>query len=224
MSLKFAFSLIGCLLIANLNSTAADEKNPSTRWESTIQKFEQADKKQSPPKGAILFVGSSSIRLWDLENSFPEHTVINRGFGGSEVADSLFYADRIVTKHQPRQVVMYAGDNDIAHNKTPETVARDFRQFVKKVRQELPNVPIAYIAIKPSLSRWKLAETMKEANALIEQQCEANENLEYIDVWNPMIGKDGKPRPELFRDDGLHLNKKGYTLWNSLVEPVLVDE
>ena len=223
MKMRFAFGLVGCLWMVCSSSFAA-EKNPSAKWEATIRKFEDADEKQMPPKQAILFVGSSSIRLWDLEKSFPGRQVINRGFGGSEVADSLHFADRIVTKYEPRQIIMYAGDNDVAHNKSPETVARDFRQFVKKVRAELPDVAIAYIAIKPSLARWKLAEPMKQANALIAQQCQTDENLEYIDIWNPMLGEDGKPRPELFRNDGLHLNNKGYALWKSIVEPKFVDE
>ncbi len=224
MKARFAFGLVSCLLAVSPSLAFAEEKNPSAKWESTIRKFEDADEKKLPPKNAILFVGSSSIRLWDLEESFPGHRVINRGFGGSEVADSLYFADRIVTKYQPRQVIMYAGDNDVAHDKSPETVARDFRQFVKKVRAELPGVSIGYIAIKPSLKRWNLAEPMKQANALIERQCKKDDKLEYIDVWNPMLGEDGKPSPELFRNDGLHLNDKGYALWKSIVEPKFVDE
>ena len=153
MKLRFVFGLICYAVVAGRWAAVADEKHPSARWESTIRKFEAADDKQMPPKQAILFVGSSSIRLWDLKESFPDEKTINRGFGGSEVADSLYFADRIVTKYEPRQIIMYAGDNDIGKGKSPETVAKDFRQFVKKVRQQLSRVGEKLKKVREHLSR-----------------------------------------------------------------------
>lgn len=198
-----------------------EEKAPFARWEKAIAAFEAADRDDPPPQQATLFVGSSSIRKWDLEKWFPERPVINRGFGGSQIADSVHFAERIVLKHRPKTIVFYAGDNDIAKKKSPRQVAEDFREFVKIVHAELPKTKILFIAIKPSLSRWNLGETMQQANRLIEKQCRQNDRLEFVDVWPKMLGSDGKPRPELFVQDGLHLSEAGYKLWTSLVKPHL---
>src|SRR5687767_3928326 len=141
-------------------------------WAEAIAKFEKEDRAMPPPKGGILFLGSSSIRGWDLKKSFPDLPVVNRGFGGSQICDSTHYADRLVTIHQPRLVVFYAGDNDIASGKSPEQVRDDFREFVEKVRKPQPELPIVFIAIKPSIARWKLAEEIKEANRLIAADAE----------------------------------------------------
>ncbi len=199
----------------------ADPPSPFAKWEKAIAAFEAQDQKSPPPKGAVLFVGSSSIRLWKLDKSFPDRATINRGFGGSEIADSVHFADRIVLKYQPRTIVFYAGDNDTAHGKSPEQVANDFKEFVKIVHEKLPKTKILFIAIKPSLARWKLAETIQKANGLIRSQCEKNEQLEFIDVWKPMLGEDGRPQAELFLKDGLHMNEQGYKIWASLIRPHL---
>ena len=147
--------------------------------------------------------------------------VINRGFGGSEIADSTRYADRIVIPYHPRQIVMYAGDNDLAKGKSPQQVAGDFKAFVQKVRAALPDVRISYIAIKPSIQRWKLVDKIREADRLIREYAAGEKNIDYIDVFTPILDAQGMPRKELFRDDGLHLNRKGYELWVSLVRPYL---
>ena len=171
-----------------------------------------------------MFVGSSSIRFWDLKKSFPDLEVINRGFGGSELADSAFYASRIVVKYQPRIVVLYAGDNDIGAGKTPERVFADFKDFVKAVHTPLPRTKIVYLSIKPSILRWKIVDRMREANSLIEEYCKHGDGLVYLDVATPLLGPDGKPRADLFRRDGLHLNDKGYVLWTSLLRPLIAPE
>jgi lysophospholipase L1-like esterase len=166
-------------------------------------------------------VGSSSIRLWDLPKSFPDLDVINRGFDGSEIADSEHFASRIILKHEPRMVVLYAGDNDIAAGKTPEQVLGDFKAFVKTVLKGLPKTRIAFISIKPSIRRWALVDKIRKANVLIETYCKQGEALLYIDVAKPMLGNDGKPRSELFAKDGLHLNETGYALWAMVLKPHL---
>lgn len=200
---------------------AADSKADIERWEPSIRKFEEQDQKTSPPQGANLFVGSSSIRMWKLDESFPKLRTINRGFGGSQIADSNHFADRIILKHRPSVVFLYAGDNDIAKGKSPETVTADFRKFVAIVRKELPQTKIGFIAIKPSLARWNLVDPIREANGAIEAICKEDDLLTYIDIFTPMLGEDGKPRPNLFLKDGLHLNKEGYRIWAAAVRPVM---
>jgi lysophospholipase L1-like esterase len=191
------------------------------RWEKEIAAFEEQDRAKPPPRNAVLFVGSSSIRLWKLAQSSPDVPVINRGFGGSQLADAVHFAPRIVLRYRPCLVVLYAGDNDIAAGKTPEQVRADFEAFVRTVHKQLPKTPVAFLAIKPSIRRWKLVEKMRRANALIEEFCKRDTRLRYIDVARPLLGKDGKPRPELFARDGLHLNEKGYALWAALLKPCL---
>lgn len=198
------------------------EKKPLP-WAKAMAEFAAADAENPTAPGGVVFVGSSSIRLWDLEKSFAgmDPMPLNRGFGGSEMSDTVRNAELLVLKHKPRLVVVYAGDNDIANGKTAEQVADDFAKFVEIVQRELPDTRIAYIAIKPSLSRWKLADQMQDANARIAKQCEEGEQLTFVDVWQPMLDAEGEPRGELFREDGLHLNDKGYELWTSIVRPLI---
>ena len=191
------------------------------RWESAIDAFEKQDTQQAPAKNGIVFVGSSSIRKWNLRKWFPGFDAINRGFGGSEVSDSLAFADRIVIKHEPRIVVVYAGDNDIARDKTPQRVHEDFKQLVDLIHGKLPKTKIVYIGVKPSIKRWALVDQVREANRLITELASRDERLEFVDVDQPMIGPDGRPRKELFVKDGLHLSDEGYALWTALVKPHL---
>ncbi|MBI2481786.1 MAG: hypothetical protein HYV60_25020 [Planctomycetia bacterium] len=192
-----------------------------SRWESAIQAFEKEDADQMPSKNGIVFVGSSSIRKWDLKKWFPDRNAINRGFGGSEAADSLEFADRIILKYEPRIVVVYAGDNDIAHDKTPQRVYDDVKQLVELIHHKSPKTKIVYIAVKPSIKRWALVDQVREANRLITELASSDERLVFVDVDKPMIGDDGMPRKELFVEDGLHLSEEGYAIWTSLVAPHL---
>ncbi len=209
--------------IAATSDAQDDENNRRDLWADRMAQFAEQDQEHPAPSGGVVFVGSSSIRLWDLEKSFPEMQPkpLNRGFGGSQLVDSIQRAEELVLKHKPRLVLVYAGDNDIAAGKDAPRVVNDFRKLASLVKQHLPEVQIAYIAIKPSIARWNLQETMADANHQIAERCGSDEQLTFVDVWLPMLGDDGKPRPELFRDDGLHLNDKGYQLWTSLVAPVI---
>lgn len=191
-----------------------------SRWESAISAYEASDKTAPPKSGGVVFVGSSSIAGWtSLQQDFPEANVIGRGFGGSEVIDCVLNAHRIVTKYAPRRVVLYAGDNDIAKGKSAEKVFGDVKLFVETIHATLPDTSIGFIAIKPSLSRWQLWSTMKQANALVQSFAEQQDHVDYFDVATPMLGSDGKPNQELFVDDGLHMNPQGYAVWTKVLRP-----
>jgi lysophospholipase L1-like esterase len=190
-------------------------------WEPEIRQFENQDRKKPPPQHEIVFVGSSSIVFWNLPQYFPNLKTINRGFGGSELADSVRYAERIVTPYKPRIVVLYAGDNDIASGTPPERVAGNFEQFVQKVQGPLPQTRIIVISIKPSLLRWSVFDKMRSANAMIRAYCSKRPGLTYVDVEPLMLGANGKPRPELFVGDGLHMTPEGYKIWTAALLPHL---
>lgn len=188
------------------------------RWEKDIAAFEAKDKEAPPERSGIVFVGSSSIRMWTtLAEDFPRHRVLNRGFGGSQIADSVHFADRIVIPYAPRMVVMYAGGNDLNAGKTPEAVFADFQAFVKKVQAALPEVVIAYISSAPNPKRWAQIENVRALNKSIAEFCAATPKLKFVDVHPVMMGSDGLPKPDIFRDDRLHMNDKGYRLWVEVV-------
>jgi len=187
-------------------------------WAKEMAAFEEQDRAH-PAVGGIVFVGSSSIRLWDLAKSFPGLDALNRGFGGSQLSDSVNHIDLLVLRHKPHTVIVYAGDNDIAAGKTPQQVANDFKAFVTKARAVLPATRIAYIGIKPSIQRWALVAKMRDANRLIREFCATDDRVGFIDVDGPMLGWDEKPRKELFVADGLHMTDEGYALWTTLVRP-----
>ena len=186
-----------------------------------MQKFEEQDRDAPPPKGAIVFVGASSIVRWNLPEYFPDLKTINRGFGGSEMADSARYAPRIVVPAAPRIVVLYPGENDIARGVTAETVGSGFRQFVKNIHDPLPQTRIVAIGLKPTPIRWQFVEEMRKANRLIKAYCESQPRCDYVNVEPEMLGADGKPRPELFVEDGEHMTPAGYKIWTRLVRPHL---
>jgi len=191
----------------------------TNKFENEIVAFERGDRTNLPPKGAVLFVGSSSIRLWKtLAQDFPKHQVINRGFGGSEISDSIHYAQRIVIPYRPKLVVMYAGGNDIHGGKTPEAVFADFKTFVGSVRAALPRTRIAYISIAPNPARWAEVDKVRAANALISDYVRRQRNMEFIDVFPHMLGPDGQPKPEIYSADRLHMNERGYALWTDIVK------
>ncbi|MGD1088585.1 MAG: SGNH/GDSL hydrolase family protein [Verrucomicrobiota bacterium] len=199
-----------------------ESNQQNNRWESAIEEFEASDKTNPPPQNSILFVGSSSIRFWpDLQRAFPGHKVFKRGFGGSELSDSVAFVDRIVIPYKPKIILLYAGDNDLAAGKSPEQIFSDFKMFAQKVHVPLPQTYIGYIAIKPCPARIKLLGEVKTTNRLIKEYAGPGDKLLFIDVFTPMLDKDGGLRPELFIQDGLHLNEKGYALWDSIIKPVL---
>ena len=218
---SFCFFVLFAGIVGTLRAEAAEGKDPFARCEPWIRKFEARVQKQMPPADGILFLGSSSIVGWDVEKYFPDLPVYNRGFGGSQIIDSVHFAERIVVPYRPKTIVFYAGDNDLAAGKSPDQVAADYRTFVSKVHAALPKTRIVYIAVKPSIRRWHLIDKIRAANALILAETAKDARLRFVDIDDPMLGDDGKPRKELFKSDGLHLNPSGYELWTSLVRPHL---
>lgn len=219
------FSLAVAFCFPSKNLVAQNQPgDPFARWEKAISDFENDDKKNGKEPGQVLFIGSSSIRLWDLDKWFPDLDAINRGFGGSEVADSVHFYDRIVKPYAPTTIVMYAGDNDLSRGKTPEQVLADFQEFVEKVHADFPRTEIIYVAVKPSIARWKLVGEVRKTNELIKQMASDHEQLIFLDIDTPMIGENGTPKPELFAIDGLHLSEAGYKLWSDLLRTHLEDE
>jgi lysophospholipase L1-like esterase len=189
-------------------------------WEPEIRAFEKKDATNPPPQNAILFVGSSSIRKWaTLADDFPGLPVINRGFGGSQIDDSTAFASRIIVPYHPRIIVFYAGDNDLAAEKSPDRVVAEYTNFVGVVHAQLPQTRIVYIAIKPSLARWKLQDKIQETNHRIAALQEPY--LSFVDIYPSMLGPDGKPEKDLLLEDGLHPSEKCYRLWASLIRPYL---
>lgn len=191
-------------------------------FEGEIAQFEAADSINPPPGRAVLFVGSSSIRMWpNLKEDFPTVDVLQRGFGGSTLDQVDHYAPRIVLPYCPRLIVLYAGDNDLAEGRTPEQILSDFKTFVGLVRRPLPSTRIVFVAIKPSTARLTLLDRMRTANALIRNYVDTDSTLTYVDVFTPMLGPSGLPRGELFQSDGLHMNAQGYAIWRDLLQPVV---
>jgi len=216
--------ICSAVCIALLVGAAAPAQTPATvqtdKWAKEMAAFEEQDR-SDPAIGGVVFVGSSSIRLWDLKKSFPDVPALNRGFGGSVIPDSVAHVDLLVIRHKPRIVVFYAGDNDIAAGRTPQQVFDDYKAFVTKVHAELPATRIAFIAIKPSIQRWALIDKVRAANALVREYSAADGRLGFVDVDGPMLGWDEKPRKDLFVADGLHMTPKGYGVWTTLVRPFI---
>ena len=209
--------LLLILLVFTLSVNAQTPDPDPERFGDPIQFFMRYDSKNSYKENAILFVGSSSIRMWPTAESFPEKYVINRGFGGSHISDVNYFYEKIVKKYRPARIFFYAGDNDIAAGKSPDQVLEDYQNFVEKVEQDLPKTKIYYLPIKPSINRWKMWTPMEIANSMIRDFIDKRKNLFYIDTASPMLNDAGKPNYELFLKDGLHLNEKGYELWNQIL-------
>ncbi len=206
---------------SRIGSCAETEQNFG-KWEKEIAAYEQMDRTNPPPKGAVLFIGSSTIRRWTtLAEDFPHQQVINRGFGGSEIVDSTHFAERIIFPSAPRAIFLRAGGNDLWAGKSAEQVFEDFKEFVAKVRSKLPESDIVFISLSPSIARWKQAEKEKAVNRMVEDYVRQTPHLKYIDTYSLPLGADGQPRPDLFVADQLHFNAEGYKLLAERVRPFL---
>jgi len=223
---RFLLCSIGAVCLLPLAALAVEPAAPPSgsfqKWEKEVAAFELRDQDGPPPKHGIVFVGSSSIRKWStLAEDFPEQRVLNRGFGGSQLADAVFFVDRLVLPYQPSFIVLYSGGNDINAKKTPEQVFDFYCEFVTKVRAKQPETPIAYISIAGNPKRWSQVAEVIKANALIEAYTKQHPGLLFIDVFHQMLGVNGLPRPEIFSSDNLHMNAEGYKLWTQVVGPYL---
>ncbi|GAC1451089.1 MAG: SGNH/GDSL hydrolase family protein [Chitinophagaceae bacterium] len=190
-----------------------------------IQAFKKKDEAQLPAKHSILFVGSSSFTKWtDVQDYFPGYPIINRGFGGSALPDVIRYAGDIIFPYQPKQVVIYCGENDLAASDTvtAATVVKRFKTLFAMIRKKLGDVPVLFVSLKPSPSRCRLFPKMKEANAQIKSFLLKNKKTAFGDVYSRMLDKDGEPKKDIFLADNLHLNAKGYAIWKKVIEPYLV--
>jgi len=190
-----------------------------------IQAFKNQDKDSVPPKDAILFVGSSSFTMWkDVQDYFPGYTIINRGFGGSTLQDVIRYAPDVIIPYQPKQIVIYCGENDLAYDDSlyPAQVKERFEQLFNIIREKYKKVPVVYISIKPSPSRQKLMPKFNVANVMIKNFLKKKKYTTFIDVYHAMLEADGTPMKDIFIEDNLHMNAKGYHIWQKLIEPHLI--
>ncbi|WP_299758302.1 SGNH/GDSL hydrolase family protein [uncultured Pontibacter sp.] len=211
------------LIVALLWQLQAQAQTNPPFW-NEIQEFKKQDGVQMPPKNAILFVGSSSIRMWkNMQEMFPKHTVVNRGFGGSNLLDLQRYLNDIVFPYQPKQIVIYSGENDIASDTVQATeVLERFKTVFQEIRQEMPQVPVVFVSIKPSPSRAKYKPIIVEANKQIHEYLKSQPNTKYVDVFTPMLQPNGKAKPEIFTQDSLHMNQQGYQIWRKKIKPYLI--
>lgn len=214
---KIAFFLV--LTLSLINYSEAQEKHRFSEDVAVIKKY---DKLYVPVKDPILFIGSSSIRKWnDLQEVFGSYNVMNRGIGGAVIDDIIYYLDDLVFAYNPRQIVIYVGDNDLPKEQnTPRVILDKTIELFNAIRKRLPQVSIVYIAIKPSPVREKHLQKCKETNDLIKEFLSTQQNAKFVDVFTPML-KDGKPRPELFVSDRLHMNAQGYALWKKKIKSAL---
>ncbi|HKH60381.1 MAG TPA: SGNH/GDSL hydrolase family protein [Flavitalea sp.] len=217
--------ITGLMIFIGLHGIASESCAQKPAFYDEIQSFKKQDSAAMPAKNSILFVGSSSIRMWtNIKDDFRMHSVINRGLGGSALPDVIRYADEIIFHYQPAQVVIYCGENDLAASDTvtAQIVFERFQTLFNMIRKKLPETAVAFVSIKPSPSRAHLLPKVIAANNLIKDFLKGQTKAVYIDVFSAMIDQQGNPKPELFVDDKLHMNQKGYAIWVEIIEPYLI--
>ncbi len=215
--------LIGTLVTIATSACAAEWPDPA-RFEQVIVAFEQQDRQTPPPEGAVLCIGSSSMRLWrnTIANDLAPLTVIPRGFGGSTIHDVIHFFDRVVLPYKPRAILLYEGDNDTKAGIPPAELAASFGDFFQLVHESLPETRIYVISIKPSIARQNLWPQALEANALLAALCAADKRLTFIDASSALLNEDGTPRGDVLRADKLHMTDAGYRIWTAAIHPVLL--
>ncbi len=214
-----------CIAVCHGGSPEGAAAPPTPWYEREIRAFEAADEAAPPEPGGVLFIGSSSIRMWTtLREDMAPLPVINRGFGGSKTGEVLAVFDRIVLPYQPRVIVYYCGDNDLGTDSTDaEAAAEGFMAFARRARAERPGVRVVYIPIKASLARWKNWEAMRKANEIVRAYCERTPGVVYVDTVTPTLDGAGKPDAAMFLSDGLHLSERGYEAWTGVVRPAVLE-
>lgn len=210
-------------LVAAHPPVALPPLDPQNKWAKEMQAFDQADAQQPPPSAPIVFTGSSSIRRWgqELLTDYAGLSVLNRGFGGSQLSDLRDHFERTILRYQPRQVVIYSGGNDLHGGKTPQTVLADLQAIVDRIHRELPQTRVLFISIALNPNRWAERDRVREANRLIKELLARDPRDQYVDIIPAMTGPDGLPKPDIFVADRLHMNRKGYELWIPVIRPYL---
>jgi lysophospholipase L1-like esterase len=233
--MKYLLYIFTCFLVAcNTNNTPDTTTAATPPFWKDIQNFKKQDSIHLPPKNAILFIGSSSFTKWtDVQDYFPEYTIINRGFGGSSLLDQIRYANDIIFPYEPKQIVIYCGENDLASSDTvtAQMVFDRFKELYQMIREKT-KAPVAFISLKPSPSRRHLFLKMQEANRLIQEFINLQKsaldstpiNIEFVDVHQKMLNESGQPMPEIFLQDSLHMNAKGYAIWQKEIQPYLIKD
>ena len=220
--MKRLLMLLSLILALAPSPVAAQVQHNFAKWDNEIAAFEKSDLTNPPPKGAVLFIGSSTIRMWKtLAQDFPNQKVINRGFGGSEIVDATHFAERIVFPYEPRKIFLRSGGNDLNAGRSVEEVFADFKAFVTKVQTRLPNTEVVFISLSPSIARWGQAEKEKALNLMVSDYVRQMPKVKYLDTYSVSLDAEGKARPELFQGDKLHFNAAGYKLLAERVRPAL---
>ncbi len=215
------------VLVGGVCAVGAEPAASGTdRWEQSVAKLEEGLRAHPPAPGAVFFLGSSSIVGWNVMKSFPDLPTVNCGFGGSQMVDAARYVDRLVIPWKPRVLVVYSGDNDLKAGKSPEQVRDDFRALAEKVHKQRPRTKIVLIGVKPSIARWNLIDKVRATNKLLAACAEqdAQKRIVFVDVEPLMLDAEGRPRADIFKDDGLHLNVEGYALWAKRIAPLLEEK
>ncbi|MBW6480884.1 MAG: hypothetical protein K0B37_15750 [Bacteroidales bacterium] len=205
-----------------LSNSAVAQYDPETKWGESIVRYECQDSVSMPEPGGILLLGSSSFTIWqDVQDYFPGRNIVNRGFGGSQMCDVLYFKERLILPYQPVQIILYEGENDIALGKMPETIFLELVQLVNWTKTQFPDIRISVLSMKPSPRRWEFKETMLEMNRKLKQYARETESIDFINIWDPLLGSDGKPVDDNYLDDLLHLNANGYKIWQKAISPFL---
>lgn len=222
--MKTAIAFVSLLALAACATAPTGPEiavEPSTRFDSTMAEFAQDDAAAAPPTCAIVFTGSSSIRRWNtLTQDFPHRKVLNRGFGGSTIAEVDWYFDKVVTPYKPAGIVFYAGENDINAGKTPDQAYADFETFMALKSKKLGKTPVWFISSKPSKLRLAQIPAQAQLNAKVKKLADKRDDLAYIDIVPVMLKPDGSPK-DIFVEDNLHMTPEGYKLWTPVVEAAL---
>jgi lysophospholipase L1-like esterase len=219
------FILSFCLFLGANYFALAQNSTPHP-FQDEINAFAKADSLQTPVKNSILFVGSSSFRKWtDINDYFPGYPIINRGFGGSVLTDVIYYAKETILKYHPKQIYIYCGENDIASSEavTPEIVLTRFKDLLKIIRVNLNgSLPVVFVSLKPSVARWNMEERIVKTNNLIKQYIAKQKNVSFLDIHNDMLDANGQVYKDIFLGDNLHMNAKGYAIWQKIIYPKLL--
>ena len=220
--LKAATLILVFWSVLSITLFAQSTNNPEIVWGKSIAQFAKQDSVAAPGRGGILFLGSSSFTIWkDVSACFPGKNIINRGFGGSQMSDVLYFKERLILPYQPKQLVIYEGENDIASGEKPDSILSELSRLVAWTKKQVPGIKICVVSMKPSPRRWEFRETMLEMNGRLKQFASESKNIDFVNIWDALLGADGKPVKENYLDDTLHLNANGYKIWQKALSPYL---